>query len=106
MQSVCMLVPSPFREQVLRLRSELSRDPRVGELYDPPFVHFRLQLDEEYDWQVDVKWLADDREDGCASPAGACGDFSDGCLVSSVNITTGTGRRREYTQTASGQDAP
>jgi 2'-5' RNA ligase len=29
----------------------LCEDPLLGAIYDPPFVHFTLQLAEEYDWE-------------------------------------------------------
>jgi len=32
------------------LRAALCGDPAVGAIYDPPFVHFTLQLAAEYDW--------------------------------------------------------
>ncbi|MPZ13622.1 MAG: hypothetical protein GEU73_04230 [Chloroflexi bacterium] len=50
MQSVCTLLPSDFYERVIDLRASLSADPALGAIYDPPFVHFTLQLAPEYDW--------------------------------------------------------
>lgn len=51
MQSVCGLVSSDYFRQVVDLRASLCEDPAIGAIYDPPFVHFTLQLAEEYDWQ-------------------------------------------------------
>jgi 2'-5' RNA ligase len=50
MQSVCALLPVDYARRVVDLRAQLSLDPALGALYDPPFVHFTLQLAEEYDW--------------------------------------------------------
>lgn len=51
MQSVCGLVSPEYFRQVVDLRASLCEDPAIGAIYDPPFVHFTLQLAEEYDWQ-------------------------------------------------------
>lgn len=51
MQSVCALVSPEYLRQVVDLRASLCEDPAIGAIYDPPFVHFTLQLAEEYDWQ-------------------------------------------------------
>lgn len=51
MQSVCGLVSPDYFRQVVDLRASLGEDPAIGRIYDPPFVHFTLQLAEEYDWQ-------------------------------------------------------
>jgi 2'-5' RNA ligase len=50
MQSVCALIPFEYFQRVVDLRARLCEDPVIGGIYDPPFVHFTLQLAEEYDW--------------------------------------------------------
>jgi 2'-5' RNA ligase len=50
LQSVCALLPLDHAERIVGLRSSLCEDPAVGAISDPPFVHFTLQLAEEYDW--------------------------------------------------------
>ena len=50
MQSVCALFPTEYFDRVVALRSTLCEDQTLGAIYDPPFVHFTLQLAEEYDW--------------------------------------------------------
>ncbi len=50
MQSVCALVPTEYFQQVVDVRASLCEDPLIGAIYDPPFVHFTLQLAEDYDW--------------------------------------------------------
>jgi hypothetical protein len=50
MQSVCSVIPAEFNRQVIEARAELSEDPLLGAIFDPPFAHFTHQLAEEYDW--------------------------------------------------------
>ncbi len=50
MQSVCSLLPDQYFRKVVDLRAALCEDLAVGAIYDPPFVHFTLQLAAEYDW--------------------------------------------------------
>ena len=50
MQSACVLIQPEFASQVVDARAVLSEDPVIGSIYDPPFVHFTIQLAEEYDW--------------------------------------------------------
>lgn len=50
-QSVCVLLPEEYHQRVIDLRADLSEDPALGAIYDPPFVHFTVQLAPEYDWE-------------------------------------------------------
>jgi 2'-5' RNA ligase len=51
MQSVCALIPFEYFQRVVDLRAAVCEEPAIGAIYDPPFVHFTLQLAEEYDWE-------------------------------------------------------
>jgi hypothetical protein len=51
LQSVCSVIPVEFNRQIVDARADLSEDPLLGAIYDPPFAHFTHQLAEDYDWE-------------------------------------------------------
>jgi 2'-5' RNA ligase len=45
-----LLLPEPFAGRIIDARARLAEDPALGRMHDPPFVHFTLQMAEDYDW--------------------------------------------------------
>jgi 2'-5' RNA ligase len=51
MSSVGTQIEEPFYSRVIEYRKALSSDPVVGNIYDPPSVHFSHQVAGDYEWQ-------------------------------------------------------
>ena len=50
MQSVSAVIADPYVRRVVDARAAVCDEPAIGQIYDPPFAHFTIQLAEDYDW--------------------------------------------------------